>query len=51
LEEDSMTLEEFDKMCEAPEVDELDHRQAELWERIEFVAIMREACGNRIQEA
>jgi hypothetical protein len=46
-----MTLEEFDRMCEAPDVEELDHRQAELLERIEFVMMMREAWGDGIQEA
>ena len=46
-----MTLEEFDKMCEAPDVEELDRRQEELLKQIEFVAMMRKAWGNGIQEA
>lgn len=36
-----MTLQEFDKMCEAPDVEELDRRQEELLNQIEFVAMMR----------
>jgi hypothetical protein len=46
-----MTLEEFDKMCEAPDVEELNRRQAELLKQIEFVAMMKEAWGDGIQEA
>jgi hypothetical protein len=46
-----MTLEEFDKMCEAPDVEELDRRQTKLLKQIEFVAMMTEAWGNGIQEA
>jgi cytidylate kinase len=36
-----MTLEEFDKACEAPDLDELDARQEELLRQIEFVVEMR----------
>lgn len=46
-----MTYEECLQACEPPDVEELDRRQAELLERFEFVAMMREAWGNGIQEA
>jgi len=36
--------------CAAPDVDDLDRRQAELLKQIEFVAMMREAWGDGIQE-
>ena len=36
-----MTLEEFDKACEAPDEADLDARQEELLRQIEFVAEMR----------
>lgn len=45
-----MTLEEFDAMCAAPDEADLDRRQAELLERIEFIVLMREAWGDGIQE-
>ncbi len=41
---------EYLRDCAAPDVEELDRRQAELLKQIEFVAMMREAWGNGIQE-
>ena len=35
-----MTLEEFDKACAGPDVDELDRRQAELLRTLEFMVEM-----------
>ena len=36
-----MTLAEFDEMCLAPDVEELDRRQAELLRILEFMVEMR----------
>jgi hypothetical protein len=41
-----MTIEEYDKMCEAPDVEELDARQEELLRQIEFCALMRQMWGD-----
>ena len=46
-----MTLEEFDKMCAAPDEAALDAQQEELLRKIEFVLMMQEAWGDGIQEA
>jgi len=40
-----MTLQEFDKACEAPDEDELNFRQEELLRKIEFCVEMRRMLG------
>jgi hypothetical protein len=46
-----MTYQEYLQACEPPDVHDLDRRQVELLKQIEFVAMMREAWGDDIQEA